>query len=62
MLTNFKMLYFLLDIAIRTNKATPNKIPKTIIFIDSIGKVDKVANFLHEMLLYQNTQILLVLE
>jgi hypothetical protein len=62
MLTNFEILYFLLDTTIRTNKAIPNKIPKTIIFIDSIGKVDKAANFLYEMLLYQNTQILLALE
>jgi hypothetical protein len=62
MLTNFEMLYFLLDIVIRTNKATPNKILKMIIFINSIGEVDKAANFLCEMLLYQNTQILSALE
>jgi hypothetical protein len=56
------MLYFLLDIVIRTNKVIPNKISKMIIFIDSISKVDKAANFLYEMLLYQNTQILSALE
>ncbi|OXV12208.1 hypothetical protein Egran_00031 [Elaphomyces granulatus] len=37
-LSSFETLYFLLDAAMEMDKATPEHIPKTIIFIDSVGK------------------------
>lgn len=50
-LSSFETLYFLLDAAMEADKATPERIPKTIIFIDSVGKVDKAADYLRTMLL-----------
>lgn len=58
-LTSFETLYFLLDAAIAGDpkKATPNLIPKTIVFVDSILKIAKAADCLRGMLLSKNATV-----
>ncbi len=56
-ITTFETLYFLLDNSVDTyqNTITPDRIPKTIVFVDSHTKVAAIAAFFRTALLSKST-------
>lgn len=50
-LSSYKALYFLLDNATVEGAPIPDQIPKTIVFIDSLRKINTLAEYLRQALL-----------